>query len=365
MFNPLNLLQVSLITMGVVNATPICNETKEKQPILTTIKKETSSNYVSDYELYLEQTNYGTATFENVYVQEGYMGTDTEVKYNYLTTSNYLNIIGTLYRTITSRDINGNNRYYFQNYEKIEGNIDNTYVNVTQNLLLLQITPYNYNINTETEISISLNVQDWIDAQGNEIIVENKYILSNVYTTTQDWTTYINRQITSFSARNIVTDIKNVDNNFYYTQNSKIEQITDRNTILEYNINLTPNKTNYVAIQTIPVVKALYYDYATDTIDDFGTNVSTIPLDTTVNTINGIFIRGTNIIPQGGTYEVIDIPGLMWDILTMPFAFVSQAFNLTLFPNTPYQINIANLFLSIIAIVVFVWLISFFVKLKG
>ena len=72
-----------------------------------------------------------------------------------------------------------------------------------------------------------------------------------------------------------------------------------------------------------------------------------------------------NVIAQGGTYEVIDLPGLMWDILTMPFAFVSQAFNLTLFPGTPYQINIANLFLSLIAIVTFVWLISFFLKLKG
>ena len=63
--------------------------------------------------------------------------------------------------------------------------------------------------------------------------------------------------------------------------------------------------------------------------------------------------------------EVVNIPGLMFEIIGMPFAFVSQAFNLTLFPGTPYQINIANLFLSIIAIFVFVWIVSLFIKNKG
>ena len=79
---------------------------------------------------------------------------------------------------------------------------------------------------------------------------------------------------------------------------------------------------------------------------------------------DAIVITGTNIIPDG-TYEVVNIPGLMFEILGMPFAFVSQAFNLTLFPGTPYQLNIANLFLSIIAILVFVWIIKIFIKQGG
>lgn len=52
--------------------------------------------------------------------------------------------------------------------------------------------------------------------------------------------------------------------------------------------------------------------------------------------------------------EVIDIPTLMFTILTMPFSFVSQAFNLTLFPGTNYQINIARILLTLFAIAVIV-----------
>ena len=68
--------------------------------------------------------------------------------------------------------------------------------------------------------------------------------------------------------------------------------------------------------------------------------------------ITGMYIRG-NI-----NYEVIDIPGLMWEILSMPFAFISTAFNLTLFPNTPYQVNVSNLILMIFGILVVIFIMS-------
>lgn len=58
------------------------------------------------------------------------------------------------------------------------------------------------------------------------------------------------------------------------------------------------------------------------------------------------------------TTEVIDVPGVMFDVLGMPFTFISTAFNLTLFAGTPYAINISTLFLSIIAVLVFVFLIK-------
>lgn len=48
-----------------------------------------------------------------------------------------------------------------------------------------------------------------------------------------------------------------------------------------------------------------------------------------------------------GTYEVIDIPGLMFTILGMPLQWISTAFNLTIFPGTPYAINIGHLYLAI------------------
>lgn len=58
------------------------------------------------------------------------------------------------------------------------------------------------------------------------------------------------------------------------------------------------------------------------------------------------------------TMEYIDLPNMMFNILTMPFAFISQAFDLTLFPGTQYALNISNLFLAIIGIAVFIWILK-------
>lgn len=82
-------------------------------------------------------------------------------------------------------------------------------------------------------------------------------------------------------------------------------------------------------------------------------------------TINGIMgtnpslcrIRGSVNVPTNN-YEIVDIPNVMYTILTMPFSFISTAFNLTVFPGTPYALNFGNLFLTIIAVFILLWLIK-------
>lgn len=66
----------------------------------------------------------------------------------------------------------------------------------------------------------------------------------------------------------------------------------------------------------------------------------------------------TNTTVINNNYEVINIPDLMFNILSMPFSFISQAFNLTLFGGTPYQINISALFLGILGAVIFIVIIK-------
>ena len=182
----------------------------------------------------------------------------------------------------------------------------------------------------------------------------------NVYTTTKsNWDSLIGRQTTTNQCKTIIDEIKNVNNGFYYSETSEIFEIDAYNYTDEFDLEIVQGGATYIAIEYTPLVKAHFYDhYANDTYDYTYSNVMSTQSMFQINTYT---ISGTNIIVQGG-YEVIDLPGLMWQILTMPFAFVSQAFNLTLFPGTPYQLNIANLFLSIIAILTFVWLISFFLK---
>lgn len=63
------------------------------------------------------------------------------------------------------------------------------------------------------------------------------------------------------------------------------------------------------------------------------------------------------------TYEVIDLPGLMFTILGMPFAWFSTAFNLTIFPGTPYAIDIGSLILSLIAGLIAIIVIKIIIKL--
>ena len=74
-------------------------------------------------------------------------------------------------------------------------------------------------------------------------------------------------------------------------------------------------------------------------------------------TIN-ITISADNIITSGGATEVVDIPGTMFTVLGMPFTFVSQAFNLTIFPGTPYEVNISLLLLGVLAVGIFVFIVK-------
>lgn len=73
-------------------------------------------------------------------------------------------------------------------------------------------------------------------------------------------------------------------------------------------------------------------------------------------------------IPTHYTYyvvilEVFDLGQLFLDIITAPFYIFQQAFNFTLFPGTPYAINISNILVGIIVIVIIVMIIKIAIKL--
>jgi len=65
---------------------------------------------------------------------------------------------------------------------------------------------------------------------------------------------------------------------------------------------------------------------------------------------------------QGTTQEIVDIPGLCFTILGMPFQFYSTAFNVTWFAGTPYSINISNVILTILACLIFIFIIRLILK---
>lgn len=67
-------------------------------------------------------------------------------------------------------------------------------------------------------------------------------------------------------------------------------------------------------------------------------------------------------VPQSGTGEIIDIPGMMLMVLGMPFTFVAQAFDLTIFPGTYYQVNLAHIALAVIGAGLIIFVFKKFLK---
>lgn len=66
--------------------------------------------------------------------------------------------------------------------------------------------------------------------------------------------------------------------------------------------------------------------------------------------------------PTPDGYEVVDLPGLMFTVLGLPFAWMSTAFNLTIYPGTPYEVNFGYLFLGIVGLLIIIFIIRKLLK---
>lgn len=351
-----HLFATILICMGVANTTPISN--CNKNHVLTATKK--NANITADYTL---EINFGNYTQLNTNV----LGTGNSIypnatienyQCNLQNNNSYINILGNYFEqdyttTITDENNQTKKVEFIDNYTKIgEMGLRTCFA------MLYKFTPYNYNVDTELEIKLRSQVKEFTDVNQEDFFAyEIYYERTTYYTSSANWDQFIGTQLINDKITRIQYEIENVNNGFFYTKNKELinigyNNIDTANQMDEMTIQITPQTDNYYFIIYRPCVRFVY-----------NTNEQTQPMIATNYPIKA-WITGTNIIPEG-TYEVVDIPGLMFEVIGMPFAFVSQAFNLTLFPGTPYQINIANLFLSIAAIFIFVWLLLLFIKMKG
>ena len=368
MFNLTNLITSVLLASGVAsNTTPVCNTKK-------------NANQVFNYTQELEEANqWGTAfNRENNNLEEipctlnFSSDIDNEQVTNYTSSSAFLNVIATKYKTENITAVTTHPLTYIQNYAVLENaNIDNYWKGTTTNLIIMQIDSYNYNVDTEIKINNYIDIVDQNNAATYpySYTVNYRRFLKQVWRTTDNWAYLLQRQVTTEGAYKVRSEIEDINNGFFYTKEQVVtNEITLQDSEYQYEdvteLNLVPNARNYIAIEYIPMAEGSYTDLTTNATWPWNSLQMIAPTTNYNIRTTTLVITGTNVIPDGN-YEVIDIPGLMWEILTMPFAFVSQAFNLTLFPGTPYQLNISNLFLSICAVIVFIWLITFIIKLKG
>ena len=69
-----------------------------------------------------------------------------------------------------------------------------------------------------------------------------------------------------------------------------------------------------------------------------------------------------NTTPIQWNYEVLDIPSVIFTIFTLPFTFMTKAFDVTIFPGTPFQVNFSNLVMLILGGITFIYIIHFLFK---
>lgn len=337
------LLLTTLLTTGVATTTPVYKaQNLQKQ-----------AENVENYTLNLSNGQINQQIYNNVNTDNDLfpynVGTDYERIRQISGFNTAINVLGTTYIT----QVKVSDAYMVMNKTYMNTNTGTVSRYATRALTILQIDSYNYNRDTTINLTVSLGLDSFYFA-GQDYTIKNQWYQRAIFTTTQsNWSTLIGRQQQSFNASIIDETIRDANNGYLYTQTY--------NNIIKYDdsqtdtiaINLLPNDKTYVVIQYVPLVE-IEETYSQKTLP--------VRQDSQFD-LTDWMITGTNVIPTE-TYEVVDIPGLCWDILAMPFAFVSQAFNFTLFPGTPYQVNISNLFLSIIAIFVFIWLITLFFKMK-
>lgn len=65
---------------------------------------------------------------------------------------------------------------------------------------------------------------------------------------------------------------------------------------------------------------------------------------------------------NGNIYYVYDFTSFWWKIIAIPFAFISQAFNVTLFEGTPFAINVVSVLFTIVAVILIVALTTLLLK---
>ena len=253
-----------------------------------------------------KQTSYGNLlTWQLVDVQL-YNETETTKQYTY--TSNLLYKID----NINLSSIQIEKRWRF----------NNTVSNQTVNFKcwITQLTSYALE---------QINIEEYVNYTPQEIL-QNKEVIQN------DLDVLANQNTTQYSKP------------LYYVSRDIRAATTMASNIDTTSNNPTTERTMYIYAQ----IEAVYTCNASET---FNYNYAK---NTRIANLNSI---GTATIDNKDV-EVIDLPGLLFTILTMPFSFISTAFNLTIFPGTPYQLNISNLVMTLIASLLLIFIIKKFTK---
>lgn len=355
-----NLLQVCLLTItmgvGAKASTPINLNRQERQ----------TQNENDPYRFETEANVQGVS-FDTFY---GNIGTTNYNVTNWgwgqrLQTTNQLEISNILYTTAGPLHFDPNQQNDVFGYRKQDLHSNNSWTdNTYEKAEILSITPRTTVYNTKVTKNI------YTQLITNENITANLTLKIRVYYSTtgslDEFKTYYTGNDANGRVRTIVHKLQEdipASSYDYYEESTNL--VVDQNTpTTERGAQYTFDLPLIKDVNTVAVF--IYEIYCTN--DDVDPTGMLFDQPSLVN--NGIYTQGiktSETILTGKwstaevTQEVIDLPRLMWEILSMPFAFISTAFNLTLFPGTPYSINFTNLFMVIILVLIVLFVVK---KLK-
>lgn len=210
---------------------------------------------------------------------------------------------------------------------------------------IAQINPYHEIANTEIDIHAHINVQFF---GGNPQDTLNCWY--SAYTTDYDLSSLIDRTDWSNHVNDdyyldmflLAQNAEGANINWIQQADESPEQITPSGIdISAYDIHINGMDTLYLCYSVLININS----DLVDTNQQMTTYINELTLE-------------ADVVAYATHVEVVDIPGLMFTVLTMPFAFISQAFDLTLFPGTAYQINISNLFIGLIGVAMLLWVLK-------
>lgn len=210
---------------------------------------------------------------------------------------------------------------------------------------IAQINPYHEIANTEIDIHAHINVQffggnpqDTLDCWYSAYTTD--YDLSSLIDKA-DWSNHVNDDY-YLNMFLLAQNAEGANINWIQQAEESPEQITPSGLdISAHDIHINGFDTLYLCYW----VEININSDLVDTNQQMTTYINELTLE-------------ADVVAYATHVEVVDIPGLMFTILTMPFAFISQAFDLTLFAGTAYQINVSQLFLGLIGVAMLLWVLK-------
>lgn len=250
--------------------------------------------------------------------------------------------------------------------------------NYNDYFMYIQVDPNNVNINTQITLRLTIDIEGITQGHNNTGSIYGGTLSGTMYYTLDTSVQkYFNMSSWTTSYWNYEAEIINPQNGYLYESRQLQQNISNtmNEQVKTFNIDvqINPTRRNYYLIFLTPIInwetQPVYTTY-TEYAEAPGPNKWTWLQTTNNNELwtnpqahAPLTMSGTYVV-NPSTMEVIDIPGLMFQILTMPFTFISMAFNLTLFPGTPYQVNISSLLLTIIGLAILIMILTIIIKAK-